>query len=285
MNKTIGIIGVGYWGNIVLKTLIKMGYTNIIICEKDKKKINNLLENFAVKFKVVKDYQKLVPLVDCVFCLTPASTHFTIVKFFLQKNIPVFCEKPLCLDKKEIQELYKSKTPLFVDWIFNYNEHFNYIKKLIPTIGKLRSIEFNRLNFGPIRKDVNALIDLSSHDISMICSMYKIDRKKVKIFNYRMNNLSIQDDSNIVFIDGVVKILIKSSWEYNYKNRNVIFNFDNDVLVWDDAAQKITLNGKDLSFTALNTPLVNSINSFFELNNSELEFNKKITENVSEIIL
>lgn len=285
MEHSIGIIGAGYWGNIVIKTLLKMGFTKIFICENDKKKINDLSTNFAVKFKILRDYKKLAQHVDYVFCLTPASTHFTICDYFLKKKIPVFCEKPLCLDKTEISLLYNHNTPLFVDWIFLYNEHFSYIKKLIPNIGKLRSIEFNRLNYGPVRRDVNALIDLSSHDLSMVCSLFNVNKKLMKIFNYKMNSTSIQDDSNIVFFDDAVKILIKTSWEYNYKNRNVIFNFDNDVLVWNDAKQEILLNGTMLSYTAKNSPLVNSINIFLQMNKDEFDFNKNITNSVSNLIL
>ncbi|NBP00777.1 MAG: gfo/Idh/MocA family oxidoreductase, partial [Proteobacteria bacterium] len=181
MDFTIGIVGAGYWGNIVIKTLLKMGIKKLIICEKDNKKIQQLYSNFAVKFKVFKDYKKLSQHVDYVFCLTPASTHFEICNYFLQKKIPVFCEKPLCLDQKQIETLYSHNFPIFVDWIFLYNEHFSYIKKFIPNLGKLRSIEFNRLNFGPVRKDVNALIDLTSHDLSMVCSMFKVNKKLVKI--------------------------------------------------------------------------------------------------------
>ena len=32
---TIGIVGLGYWGKIILRNLRQLGYKNITVCEKD----------------------------------------------------------------------------------------------------------------------------------------------------------------------------------------------------------------------------------------------------------
>ena len=32
-NIKIGLIGYGYWGKILYKTLLKLGYKNVIICD------------------------------------------------------------------------------------------------------------------------------------------------------------------------------------------------------------------------------------------------------------
>jgi len=286
MKNYIGVIGAGYWGSIVIKTLIKLGYKNLIVCDTNENKLNDIKFNSSYKLKVSKNYKELLEEVSHIFCLTPAFLHYDVCSYFLKNSIPVFCEKPLTLKVSQNKKLYSYGTRLFVDWIFNYNESFNYIvEKLLPTFGKLRSIEFNRLNFGPIRNDVNALLDLSSHDISMVARIIDLDVKKIKIFNYKMNKDSVQDDSNICFYNGDVKVLIKSSWEYNQKNRDVIFNFDNDILVWNDLNNKIYINGVDHNFKNCSSPLENSINTFFNGNEEQLKFNKKITNIVSSIIL
>lgn len=286
MKDYIGIIGAGYWGSIVIKTLIKQGYKNLIVCDKDEKRLNDIKFNSSYKLKVTKNYKELVNNVSHIFCLTPASLHYEVCSYFLKNNIPVFCEKPLTLKLSQNRKLYSYNTRLFVDWIFNYNDNFNYIvRDLLPKYGKLRSIEFNRLNFGPIRTDVNALLDLSSHDLSMVARIIDLDVKKIKVFNYKMNNDSIQNDSNICFYNGDIKVLIKSSWEYNQKNRDVIFNFDNDIIVWNDLNSKIYINGAEHSYKAISSPLENSIDVFFNGNDEQLETNKKITNIVSSIIL
>lgn len=277
--KNICLIGLGYWGNILLKTLVKLGEKNITICEKDKNKIQNLGFNFPV----VSDYKKTNA--DYYFVVTPAESHFPICEYLLKKEKTVFCEKPLCLDKKQVHNLYKLKGNLFVDWVFLYNEHFNYIRGILPKLGELKSVEFNRLNYGPIRYDVGAFIDLSSHDLSMLCALTDFQKKNLKIINYKINNKSVQNDSNICFLNDKVKVLINSSWEYNLKNRDVIFNFDKNILVWDDITQTINLNGKLLNFKSEKSPLENSIETFFKQDKNDYLYNKTLTLRVSDIIL
>jgi len=276
--KSIGIVGLGYWGNIILKTLMKMGETNIVICEKDKSKIKDLGANF----ETVSDYKELKS--DYVFVITPAKTHFDVCKFFLQKNKNVFCEKPLCLDMNQVKKLYNYGNNLFVDWIFLYNDHFNYIKNILPTLGNIKSIEFNRLNYGPVRNDVNAFIDLSSHDLSMLCSFFNVKKSKMTVINYKVNKKSKQDDSCICFIDDNIKVLIRSSWENNIKNRDIIFNFEKNVLIWNDVTQTIKINGENIIVKSLKSPLENSMEKFFLKNSRDYEYNKSITLKVSDII-
>lgn len=286
-NKYIGILGAGYWGNIVIKTLISLGYTNLFVCDADKNKLQTLKNNISTEINTTTNYLDFNESITHLFCLTPASFHFNICKFFLEKNVPVFCEKPLCLDLNEVETLYKFNVPLFVDWVFIYNETFNYIKtNLIPLYGNLNSIEFNRLNFGPVRYDTNALMDLSVHDLSMLfCIVNNFKKEDFTIFNYKMNKTSIQDDSNIIFYDGNIKVLIKSSWQYNKKQRDVIFNFDNNIISWDDASNKILINGTEHIFVPKLTPLQNSINTFLNNKFEDLNFNKHLTKEISKIVL
>ena len=277
--KNICLIGLGYWGNILLKTLVKLGEKNITICEKDKKRIQNLGFNFPV----ISDYKK--SYADYYFVATPAEAHYEICDYLLLNKKNVFCEKPLCLDKKQVHSLYRHNGKLFVDWVFLYNEHFNYIREIPPKLGDLKSVEFNRLNYGPIRYDVGAFIDLSSHDISMLCTLTSFDKKNLTVINYKTNHKSAQDDSNICFLNDKIKVLINSSWEYNLKNRDVIFNFEKNILVWDDITQTINLNGKILNFKSEKSPLENSIQTFFNLNEKDYLYNKTLTLKVSDIIL
>ena len=277
--KNICLIGLGYWGNILLKTLIKMGEKNITICEKDRTRVQNLGFNFPV----VSDYKKVNA--DYYFVATPAEAHYPICEYLLKKNKTVFCEKPLCLDKKQVHALYRLKGNLFVDWVFLYNEHFNYIRQILPKLGDLKSIEFNRLNYGPVRYDVGAFIDLSSHDISMLCALTNFEKRNLKIINYKINNKSVQNDSNICFLNDKIKVLINTSWEYNLKNRDIIFNFDKNILVWDDITQTINLNGKLLNFKGEKSPLENSIETYFKQNENDYLYNKTLTLRVSDIIL
>ena len=97
----IGIVGLGYWGKIILKNLVNLGYEDIKIYDKSKIDWGNL----GFKFPVTSELKDLLDR-DKVFVITPTSTHFEVCKFFVENNIDIFCEKPLTDDISSTEVLY-----------------------------------------------------------------------------------------------------------------------------------------------------------------------------------
>ena len=273
----IGIIGLGYWGKITLKTLVQLGYQNITVCETSPVDWSFL----GSKYKVIDNYKNL----DCdkVFVLTPANTHFEICNYFLNKGIDVFCEKPLTLSTHTCRELYevaeKNCCQLFVDWLFTFNSSVHKIKSLIERWGKPRSIICNRMNWGPERYDVNARWDLASHDVSILS--YLLDDKPLDVrwFDFKRDIKSNQNDSavGIITYEGTVA-QINVSWKHGTKNRLYTMEFEDRILYWDDSTCSITCSGENYSEVS-EPPLHVSIKSF--MNGYS---NKDITMIITEIL-
>ena len=267
----------GYWGKIILRNLIELGYSDIIICE--EKEID--WSYIGSKFPVEKNYKKVE--CDKVFILTPATTHYQICDYFLSKGVDVFCEKPLDQNSDRCEKLFelarKKNAVLFVDWLFSFNPAVQQIKSLIKQLGKPTNIIANRMNFGPERFDVNARWDLASHDVSIACFLLDESPKSVKWLDFKRNPKSKQDDS-VVGILSFEKtcVQINASWSYNIKNRLYTIEFDQGFLYWDDSNQSILLNSELINVNK-ESPLHNSINQFF-LNKS----NKKLTQIVTDIL-
>ena len=61
-------------------------------------------------------------------------------------------------------------------YIYFYNDFIRYIKKIINNnyLGEINYVSCERFNLGPVRNDVSAAWDLSSHDIA-ICN-YLFDK-------------------------------------------------------------------------------------------------------------
>ena len=165
-NIKIGLIGFGYWGKIILRNLRELGYNDIVICETQE--IN--WHDIGAKYEQVTDYRDLQ--CDKVFVIVPVESHYEVCNHFLERGVEVFCEKPLCLNREQCENLYKTaeknSCKIFVDWIFTFNPAVNKIKELTSVLGKPKSIIANRLNYGPARHDVNARWDLASHDVSSV---------------------------------------------------------------------------------------------------------------------
>ena len=292
----LGVIGIGYWGKIILRNLENMLKDDIIVCDttfSDKTKYQN--------YKAFNDYKQLD--CDCVFITTPTSTHYQICKYFLEKEVKVFCEKPLTTSTSEAEELYEiafeNKTILFTNWIFTFNSHIETIKRDYESgkLGNIRSISMNRLNLGPVRFDVNARWDLASHDISIIQYLFSKVPVNINWSDYKRNKEGRQDDSTlglIQFDDFIASI--NASWHYRKKVRECIFEFDNYFIVWDDykrflqyedsANISFPIYSGNLSYpcSAYQEPLKNSIEAFFSFNNEDLIKQKKLTLETLKIL-
>lgn len=277
----IGLVGFGYWGKILYKNLTSMKH-DVIVCEKQ-----NVPEDIAS----VKNYVDLD--VDKVFVAVPCKEHYEICKHFLNKGVPVFCEKPLTFTLDESVELYNTATvndtTLFVDWVFMFNQQVNKIRSIAKTnqLGALKSVSMRRMNKGPVRHDVNALYDLSSHDLSILFHIIGLNASVTKVCSssYKANKQSVQDDSffAVYDIDNTI-CTIHSSWEHAVKDRGCVFEFENGVILWDDITQTLTIEGKPFVFHEKELPLVNSINAFLHTEPEKLQYQKNLTLKIMETL-
>ncbi|MFX1343479.1 MAG: Gfo/Idh/MocA family protein [Promethearchaeota archaeon] len=294
--KKIGIIGLGYWGKIILKNIERLGLNDIVLCDTNPPP-SEIQKNYAL----MSDYKK----VECesVFITTPTITHYEISKYFLEKDINVFCEKPLTLSPEKAEELYNialnNNIVLFTDWIFTFNNQIEMMKQdyVEGKLGKIRSISMNRLNLGPERFDVNARWDLASHDISIIQYLFSKKPLKIRWIDYKRNKNSRQEDSSLGLIEyNDFSATINVSWYYRKKVRECVFEFENYLIVWDDFKRTLQYeDSRNLSFpiysgnlsypcSSYEEPLKNAINSFFSITKEDMLKQKKLTIETIKIL-
>ena len=292
----IGLIGLGYWGNIILKNLEDMDKKDLILCDAE---ISGM-EQYQ-NYEKTNDFKKL----DCdyIFISTPTSTHYELCKYFLERGISIFCEKPLTTSSKDASELYnlaiKNNCILFIDWIFTFNSQIDTIKQdyVNGKLGKIKSIFMNRLNLGPERFDVNAKWDLASHDVSIIQYLFSEEPKNVKWIDYKRKKESIQQDSAFGLIEYKdFSASINVSWFYRKKVRECVFEFEKYFILWDDFKRflqyedssnlNFPIYSGNLSYPCGNyqPPLVNSINNFFSFKEKDMIIQKKLTIDTIKIL-
>ncbi len=273
MNKSIGIVGFGYWGKVIFRNLRQLGHSNITICEPKEIKWVEVGE----KHTQIYDYKELN--CESVFVIVPVENHYEICKHFLERGIDVFCEKPLDTNLENCLELYKiaekHNCNLFVDWVFVYNPAVSQIKKLIQKFGKPISIIANRMNFGPVRNDVNARWDLASHDVSIACHLLEEVPQESKWLDFNRNKNSTQNDSSVgILTFSNTSVQINTSWHYGIKNRMYVFEFEDFFVHWDDNTNIILYRNEIVPIEEY-SPLHMSIKTF--LNKNDKQNNKKLT--------
>ena len=255
----IGIIGLGYWGKILLKTIKTIPLdVEVITCDAYN------LEAYTLDYRDLKECSQ-------IFIATPVAQHSEICRYSLSRGIFVFCEKPLVMSVLEAVELYNlavaNEAFLFVDWVFTFNNQVRLIKALIKneTYGKLKSISMNRQNLGPVRNDVTAKYDLASHDVSIALYLLGEVPERTNWIGYKRNKESkINDSCHGLMQFEDITVQINASWHYGKKDRLCIFEFEKGFLTWEDNLGKLFINEEDL-FEEGPTPLVNSVWAFLNV--------------------
>ena len=238
----IAIIGLGYWGTIVTNTIISMNlFDKIYIYDTDISKIKILKKKFGKK--VIKiDFDKILHNneIKHIFLATPPKINFNILRLLIRSKKNVLIEKPgmvnLKFFNKIAKELKRNKTKLTFGYIYIYNIYIRYLKKIIQSkkLGKIKYINFQRQNFGPIRNNVSASYDLATHDISILSYLFN---KKIKLKKLIKHNILGKKNYDISFLNletNNVKIDINVSWLNPEKIRKIIIIGSKKMLLFDE---------------------------------------------------
>lgn len=253
MKKKIkfALIGIGYWGPNVLRTLNKIKDIDVkYVVDIDPDRINYVSKNFK-KVIITNDLKKVLndKEVSNIIICTPAKSHFSIAKKCLLANKNCLIEKPAVLKISELTELNKiakkNNLILLSGDIYLYSKAIQKIKKLIwsKNFGKIRYFFSQRLNLGRIRNDINVIWNLATHDISIIldCLKYKKPIQKINRSNYFLSS-KLADSSYLSFkFKNNIIANIFVSWIYPEKIRKLIICGEKQMLIFDDLKKEIYL--------------------------------------------
>lgn len=141
--------------------------------------------------KVVSDIKDVINDIDAAFVVTPTSTHFELVKYLLENDKHVFCEKPVCSDDAEANKLREIAAGKNVVIQVGHSERFHEAwEKLRETFQKLPApftVKINR--FAPFKgraTDVDVVQDLAIHDLDLMLYLFKQRPKSISARGYKI---------------------------------------------------------------------------------------------------
>ena len=316
--EIIAIVGLGYWGTIVTNTVVSMNkFRKIYVFDNDSQKIKNIKKKFGNKIEYIS-FNKIKndDRIKNIFLATPPKVNFKLLNTLICKNKNILIEKPgltnLSQYRKIKDMMKKTKSNLNFGYIYIYNDYIKYIKRIINSkeLGKIRYINLQRQNFGPIRNKVSAAFDLATHDISIL---YYLLNKKIILKKSINHDILGKKNFDISFLNlraGEIKIDINVSWLNPEKIRKIIIIGSKKMLLFDEMnisdpvkiynnyvsfpkidkftkyffnQSKYIFKGKSRSISFKETkPLNNEINEF--LKNNESITNIKFSENIIKTI-
>lgn len=128
--------------------------------------------------RVVGDISEIINDIDAAFVVSPTSTHFELVKYLLENNKNVFCEKPLCSNDAEAEALKKvaegKNVVLQVGHSERFHEAWEKLRSRFQSLPTPYTVRINRVApFKGRATDVDVVQDLAIHDLDLVLHLFK----------------------------------------------------------------------------------------------------------------
>lgn len=201
----IALIGAGKFGVKHLSTLQRLsdeGKCELVgVVESHGPRAQEIRSHYDCR--VEESLEDIMPEVDTVDIVVPASLHYDLVKKCLDKGKHVMVEKPLAYSFDEAYKLYNlslsRKCRLKVGYIFRYDDMTLYAKKLIAAgrIGNIILMDGDFTNPSEPRNDVGAILNYS-HFVDLCYYYMKSLPQSLSCVTYSFRNSTFEDDATIL---------------------------------------------------------------------------------------
>jgi predicted dehydrogenase len=177
-NIRVAIIGYGFLGKWHAEKAFGLTDASLVaIVDSFEQSQINAREKFP-DVKVCSNVEEIINEIDAAIVVTPTSTHFNLVKYLIENNKHVFCEKPLTSkleDSITIKKLLSSRELILQ---VGHSERFHEIwerKELYsPFLEAPCSLKISR--YAPFKgraTDVDVVQDLMIHDLDLVKMLLK----------------------------------------------------------------------------------------------------------------
>jgi len=300
MNKKIrmGLIGAGRWGPNVLGALMRIeGITVEFVADLNSDCLDILRTKFPSILTTTNSCEILSnDNIDAVAICTPVKSHLDLVELALANGKHVFVEKPFGDDPERCESLCKlaieKNVHIMVGHVFLFNATILALKEIIDSgaVGEILHIEAHRTNLGPVRKDINAMWDLTSHDLSIFDFLLDSSPDEVSCIGSCKLDSNIEDTTYTSFrYPKDILCHSHASWFNPRKVRQITVIGSKKMVIWDDlnlenpitifdssigidqkyysdsfASHRLSYNRGDVTLpsTSLNEPLLEELKHF-----------------------
>ena len=141
-----GIIGTNFVSDFFMAGAAQIEECEVVaVCDILEEGARRFSEKYRIPYYFAS-YSKMYEanLIDAVYVAVPNAIHKEITMFFLERKIPVFCEKPMAGNAKHVKEMVacarENNTYLHEGLVPLYSPNFTIIKENIPKVGKIRQV-------------------------------------------------------------------------------------------------------------------------------------------------
>lgn len=238
----IAVAGCGYWGMNYVRVFHDMVGARLVgVCDVRQTQLDVVRQRFHSTF-VTTQLEDLLAAdgVDGVVICTEATSHYAVALRCLEAGKHILVEKPLTTyvgDAEQLTGLAALKhLVLMVGHTFIYNAAVRKLKEYVRAgSDQIYYLYAQRTNLGPIRRDVNALWDLATHDIAIFNYLLESTPEWVSAVGARVLRNDREDVGFITLgYPGGILGHIHVSWADPNKTRTVAVVLGDRRIVFDD---------------------------------------------------
>ena len=201
----IALVGAGKFGERHLATWTRLqtkGLCNLVaVVDISQEQLGRLEEKYGCRVETSID--AVLPEVDAIDIVTPASTHYHLAKRCLLADKHVMIEKPMTTSFKEAIEIHNlglaKKKIVGIGHVFRYNQLTEKLKTSITTemIHSPLLIEAQFLNPNQPREDVGSILNYS-HWVDLCNYLLESTPSRISCSVYRNNDKEFEDNASII---------------------------------------------------------------------------------------
>ena len=268
----VALVGCGYWGKNLCRNFVSLGALEMVVDATETGRANaRSIAPEALFFSIVED-ALTNPDIQALALATPAETHAELAIRAMELGKDVFVEKPMALTLEDAEKMKKVAEEtgriLMVGHLLEYHPAVLKLREMIASgeLGKINYIYSNRLNFGKVRTEENALWSFAPHDVAVILRLVGEEPEDVSASggSYLTKGISDTTMSNLRFADDC-RAHIFVSWLHPFKEQRLVVVGSKKMAIFNDVAplgQKLQLYPQNVEFDG-NVPLLKKYDAQF----------------------
>ena len=254
----VALVGCGYWGKNLCRNFSALGALGMVVDSTESgqataKKLDPQVSVSSAIEDALGD-----PAVHAIALATPAETHADLAIRAMESGKDVFVEKPMALTLDDAERMrdvsVREGRILMVGHLLEYHPAVIKLRELIDAneLGGINYIYSNRLNFGKVRTEENALWSFAPHDVAVILRLFGESPIEVSATggSYLTKGLADVTVSNLRF-SNESRAHIFVSWLHPFKEQRLVVVGDNKMAIFNDIApygEKLLLYPQTVEF-------------------------------------
>jgi predicted dehydrogenase len=238
-------VGVGYWGSRHVRVLRSTtGVTEVVAVDQRFARIDGGEHEVEHGIAAYGDIEEALPHVDAVVIATPPATHAALGLKAIAAGKHVLIEKPLATTTADalslVEAAEEARVVLMPGHTFEHNAAVHKLRELIcrGELGRLYYLDCARLNLGLYQPDVNVILDLAPHDISIANFVLGSRPTTITAWGSRHVHPEYEDVAylRLDYADLGVRVHLHVSWLNPQKVRRITAVGSKKMVVYDDMA-------------------------------------------------